>query len=485
MGSSAPGGKLRALLRFLANRHIRGASAYFLVQVFQSGVSLVLIPLYTRYLPPREYGIVATCAAFAAAVNFVIYLCIHESAYFVLIQRRPDAPARIATILAFEVMVATVMAPLVLLATWHWRDTTLAGVPLFPYVGFIACTSMAGSIVTTYLLTLQAQEKITRCALFSFAYFMAITGLQVYFLVGPKLAALSYVYAQTIVSTIAALLAIAALARSYGFGLSRVELRGALGFSVPLVPHNAAQWARSNADRVILSTLTSTAETGIYGLAATYASVLSMASEAFRLVYNPRFFALVEDPERNAERIAAMLPASLAGLSALAIAMSLLAKEIFRWFLAPAYWNGFHVVPLVCVSLLIFAVYINVVNVLFQRNRTVLIGIATIVGSIVGLATSWVLVARFGMWGSALGLVAMNACTTTLVIFFAQRQLRLPWPFAPTLISIALPLGAYLGGALERWPLWLRLVAVVVAAGLLAVINSRSLRRVIQPSPSS
>ena len=476
---------MRGLGKLLANPHLQGASVYFLIQVFQSGVSLFLIPFYTRYLPPAEYGIVATCAALSAAVSVIAFLCIQESAYFTLIRKDEDAHARVATILVFELAVTTIIVPLVLVGGWLMKGTTLAGVAVFPYLAVVAAGATANTILTTYLLTLQATERITQCAIVSFAVFVSLTSLQLFFLIVPKLAALSYVYAQAITYSLGALVAFVAMARTYGLRFSRSQLRRALVFSTPLVPHNTAHWARSNADRVILSTLTSTAQTGLYGLAATYASVMSMALDAFRLVNNPRFFRLIPEPQKNARRITAVLPVSMAGLSSIAIVVSVAAKDIFRLMLAPSYWDAYRFVPLITVSILTFGVYINVVNVIFHSGRTGLVSIATMVGSAIGVCASWLLVSRFGMWGSAAGVIAMNLAITSLVLVFAQRQTRLPWPLLPTLIYMVAPLGCYLGGMLGRWPLLVRLAVAFGAVGLLAMIALPYLRRLTSSQESA
>jgi O-antigen/teichoic acid export membrane protein len=471
---------MRTIREFLKNRRIQGAGAYFLVQVFQSGIGLFLVPLYTRYMVPAEYGIVQTCAAIATAINVFGFLCVQEGAYFALVRKDPDAPQLVASTLLFEIAVASVALPIFALVALTWRDHTIAGVSLFPYVAGIAFAAAANMIVTTYLLALQAVEEIRRCAVISFVIFVGITSLQVFLLVGPQLAALSYVYAQAIGYGIAALFAGAALARRYGLRTTREHLRRLLRFSVPLVPHNAAHWARGNVDRVMLSSVTSTAQTGVYGMGATYASLLAMALDAFRLVNNPRFFSLIGEPEANRSQITSILPVSLAGLSAIAIAMSLVAQDVFRWVLAPDYWEAYRYVPLLCVGVLAFGVYINVVNVLFHKGRTARISLATVTGSLIGIAASWLLVTKYGAWGSAIGIVIVNVSITLFVIALVQRLTPLPWPWLPSLVCVLAPLGCY---ALLEQPLLVRVGVALVAALMLAALAFPYLRRLIGPAP--
>ncbi|HEY5926984.1 MAG TPA: oligosaccharide flippase family protein [Kofleriaceae bacterium] len=469
---------MRTIREFLKNRRIQGAGAYFLVQVFQSGIALVLIPLYTRYLVPSEYGIVQTCAAIVTAINVFGFLCVQEGAYFALMRKEPDAPKQVAATLRFELLVAAIALPVFVLIALTWRERTVAGVSLFPYVAGVAFAAAANQIVTTYLLALQAVEEIRRCAVISFVIFASITSVQVFLLVGPELEALSYIYAQVIGSGLAAVFAAAALIRRYGFATTREHTRKVIRFSAPLVPHNAAHWARGNVDRVMLSSVTSTAQTGVYGMAATYASLLTMALDAFRLVNNPRFFSLIPEPEANRSQITSILPVSLAALSALAIVMSLLAKDIFHLFLAPDYWDAYRYVPLLSVAVLAFGVYINVVNVLFHKSRTALISAATVGGSLIGIGATWLLVSRYGPWGSAAGILIVNVAITSFVVVLVQRETRLPWPWLPTLLCVCAPLVCYVGGMIDQ-ALVVRLGVALGAALLLGAVAFPYARRLV------
>jgi O-antigen/teichoic acid export membrane protein len=475
---------MRTIREFLKNPRIQGAGAYFLVQVFQSGVSLVLIPLYTRYLVPAEYGIVQTCAAIATAINVFGFLCVQEGAYFALLRKDPDARKTVAATLLFEIAVISIALPIFVFVALTFRDDTVAGVKLFPYVAGIAFAAGGNMIVTTYLLALQALEQIRRCAIISFVIFASITSIQVFLLIGPELAALSYVYAQMIGYGLAGLVAAIALARRFGLDTSRQHLRRLLRFTTPLVPHNAAHWARGNVDRVMLSSVTSPAQTGFYGMAATYASLLTMAVDAFRLVNNPRFFSLIPEPVANRSQITSILPVSVAGMSAIGIVLSLIAEDVFRTFLAPAYWGAYRYVPLLCVAVLAFGVYTNVVNVLFHKQRTALISLATVSGSVIGIGASWFLVERYGAWGSAAGIAIVNVAITAFVIVLAQRENALPWPWLPTLLAVVAPLGCYAGDLLAQH-LAIRVAVALAAALVLATIAFPYLRRLVGSAPES
>jgi hypothetical protein len=122
------------------------------------------------------------------------------------------------------------------------------------------------------------------------------------------------------------------------------------------------------------------------------------------------------------------------------------------------------------VSGLVFAIYINIVNVLFDAKRTTLIGMATVLGSAIGVGATAFLVQQYGAWGSAAGILVVNVAITAFVAVFAQRVKRIAWPWAPTLLAVVSPLVCYAGGLLTSESLALRAGIAAATSAVLALV---------------
>lgn len=110
------------------------ATIYFATQVFQRGLSLLLIPLYSRYLPPAEYGIIATCNSLSPFVAILSCMCVYERLSFSILSKEADQAEYISTVLWFEL--AAVGFCIFLLSVFYWifNLDTFIGVPFYPYI---------------------------------------------------------------------------------------------------------------------------------------------------------------------------------------------------------------------------------------------------------------------------------------------------------------------------------------------------------------
>ena len=465
-------------MRLAQNRRIRAGALFFLAHSLQKGVAIILIPINTAYLTPSEFGIIATCTALSYITGIIFFLCVYERAYFAALNREEDMGTTITTILWFELAAAMATGLMLFPAALLLNDTPIAGVAFYPYIFATTIFSLASGITNIYLLVLQGIEQTLRYALTSFAIFLCYFLLYLWFLLGIGLGVDSYLIANLLVNIPAAAYATRQLVRSFGTRFSRSHLRDAFRFSSPLTLNNGAHWIRGNFELVLLSTLQSTALTGIYHLAALYASILSLAIEAFRVVNTPRMFQLLKEPQKNGPLLAAMLPLSVGAAALIGLALSLFAKEIIMLVAAPAYWDGYQYVPLLMVSWLFFLIYINTVPVLFATERTMLISGLTSAASVLGGAMTVLLVMRLDILGAALSALAVNVFSGLLIAIYAQRTTWLPWPWPRTLALTLVPLAANLAFTLNL-SIASRLALLFVSGMLVLLLVAGDLRRLL------
>jgi O-antigen/teichoic acid export membrane protein len=421
---------------------LRGGSVYVGVQVAQAGITLLFIALYAQTMPPSEYGLIATYTSVSTLCGLVLYLSLRERAYFAIAAAEPDARLTVSSIVRFMIMIAALVLPVTLAAAWFFRHETVAGLPLFPHA-FCAQISATGLLlVSTLSLTLQAAERIGRGAIVTFVAFLAFSATNICVLLLRGMDSASYVYAHASAYGVAGVLACLYLLRKHGPHISWSHVRSALRFSIPLVAHNTAHWARVYVDRIILSSALTTAATGVYGIAVAYCSVPPLVVEAFALSFTPRFFRLVQDPA-NYAKLCSVLPVSVGIVSAATTLMSLFANEVIRLVAAPEYWTAAAYVPLLCTAIVLYVIYVNLVVVLMYKKRTGVASAATVGSCLIGVGSAIALLPSMGIWAMPIGLVLLNACMVIFVALAAQRELRLPWPWFSTITFCALPALAY------------------------------------------
>jgi O-antigen/teichoic acid export membrane protein len=423
-----------------------GASIHVGLQLLQAAIGLLFTVWYARTMTPAEYGAIVTYTSLCTLCSVVVYLSVREKAYFAHLEGDGDASLMVSSIVWFVLAVAAVVVPLAIVVALVAPSRQISGLSLFPYLICAQASALGLVLVSIRALSFQASERLAAGASVNFGAFLLFAGANVAALLTAGMNSRSYVYAHAGSYVISGLIALVYTMRRYGARFSSAHVRRALEFSVPLVPHHTAHWARASADRVILSSTLTTAATGVYGLAAAYCAVPLLVVEAFGLAYGPWFFRMVRDPVANAARICSVLPISVGAFALLATAMAMFAEDIFTAFAATEYLYAAKYAPLLLTSVPLFVAYTNCVVVLMFRQRTSRVAAITLASSFVGLAPSVLFIHEWGAWAVAAGVVLLNACMAALIGLFARRELDLPWPWASVAPLCALPLVGYLDG---------------------------------------
>ena len=310
-------------------------------------VALLLLPLYTRYLTPADYGAVETLVALAAVLATILRLGI-ASAFFRFYFDSTDTAHRLRVV-----------------RTSFWFTMTMST------LGLVAGLALAGQI-SEWLFDSDSRATLVRMAfvlLWAQMNFEQITAL---FRVEERAVAFTVATLANLVITVAAtvvfvvvldwgatgviagnftgtLIVYAALLvyrhEQLGLTLDRPLLREMNRFGLPLVPSMLALWTLNFGDRFFILKLADASEVGVYSIGSRIASAMVLLLTAFRAAW-PAFAFSIEDDERARRAYSYVLTYLLFVASWAALALGLLAPWIVEWLTTPAFYDASDVVAL-------------------------------------------------------------------------------------------------------------------------------------------
>jgi O-antigen/teichoic acid export membrane protein len=428
----------------LFKERVRNTTIYFFFSILQKGFSFILIPIYTNFLTPDQYGIIATISIFSTIITLIYFLSIHESAYFSVLKNDNDVNIKISSILYFEIFLIFIVIVITIFSYLLFGNFVLFGINYYPIIFFTILSALLSSTANTFLLIQKAKERIILYSVFSFVNFLITTGILLVLLIKYRLEAMSYVYSQLIANGITFLITIVWLFKAYGTGFSFIKIKSSISFSAPLILHNSAHYIRSGIEKVFLSTFVSLNSTGIYNIAYSIGSLFQFALEAFVSTNNPRFFSLIRD-KRNEQKIVAMLPLSTGIFTIVALVLSVFGKELIQLFISnDRYYTAYLYLPIILSSFVFFLIYLNIVNVLFYKTNTKLIASITLSVSFFSLFAGFILIKYLGIWGAAFWVLVSNILMALVVYIFCQKQMPLKWKLYKACFFSILPTISYL-----------------------------------------
>ena len=414
-------------------------------------VALLLLPLYTRYLTPADYGAVETLVALAAVLATILRLGI-ASAFFRFYFDSTDTAHRLRVV-----------------RTSFWFTMTMST------LGLVAGLALAGQI-SEWLFDSDSRATLVRMAfvlLWAQMNFEQITAL---FRVEERAVAFTIATLANLVITVAAtvvfvvvldwgatgviagnftgtLIVYAALLvyrhEQLGLTLDRPLLRQMNRFGLPLVPSMLALWTLNFGDRFFILKLADASEVGVYSIGSRIASAMVLLLTAFRAAW-PAFAFSIEDDERARRAYSYVLTYLLFVASWAALALGLLAPWIVEWLTTPAFYDASDVVALLAFGAVAFGGFIVVSIGLGRTKRTQFNWVVTGSAAVVSVTLNLLLIPRHGIVGAGIA----NLCAFTVmfvgITWWSQRVFWVPYQWRRVVTVIATAAGlTVLGKALD------------------------------------
>jgi O-antigen/teichoic acid export membrane protein len=417
-------------------------------------LAVLLLPVYTRYLSPSDYGIVETLIALTTVLVITLRLGI-TNAFFRFYFDRPDPEHR-----------------RLVLRTSFWFTMTMATLGLVLGAAFSREISsvLFGSadeaeVVAAAFVGLWAQmnyEQLTslfRVEERSVAYVTASLA-NVAITIGATLAlvvALDAGPLGVVVGNFTGTLLVYAALVGYrreqlGLQFDRGLFREMNRFGMPLVPSALLLWVTNFSDRFFLVKLADTQEVGLYSVGVRIASAMALLLTAFRTAW-PAFAYSIDD-DREAKRTYAFVLTYLVFVTTwVATGLALLSPWLVDWIAAPAFAESSRVVGPLAFAVVIFAGYVVMVIGVGRARRTQFNWVVTGAAAIVNVALNLILIPRYGMMGAAAATIAAYATMFAGMTWWAQRIYPVPyqWRRVATAVAAGLALvavGKLAGGGL-------------------------------------
>ena len=417
-------------------------------------LAVLLLPVYTRYLSPSDYGIVETLIALTTVLVITLRLGI-TNAFFRFYFDRPDPEHRrlvLRTSFWFTMAMATL--GLVVGAAFSGEISTVlfgsadeAEVVAAAFVGLWA--QMNYEQLTSLFRVEERSVAYVTASLANVALTIGATlGLVVALDAGPL-----GVVVGNFTGTLLVYAALVGYRREQlGLQFDRGLFREMNRFGMPLVPSALLLWVTNFSDRFFLVKLADTQEVGLYSVGVRIASAMALLLTAFRTAW-PAFAYSIDD-DREAKRTYAFVLTYLVFLTTwVATGLALLSPWLVDWIAAPAFAESSRVVGPLAFAVVIFAGYVVMVIGVGRARRTQFNWVVTGAAAIVNVALNLILIPRYGMMGAAAATIAAYATMFAGMTWWAQRIYPVPyqWRRVATAVAAGLALvaiGKLAGGGL-------------------------------------
>jgi O-antigen/teichoic acid export membrane protein len=400
-------------------------AAYTAASILSKVIAVALLPLYTRYLSPADYGAAEVLFAAVVAASIVIRLGVIEAVLRFYYKAGED-PARVVSTSFASLFWASSIAALIALPFAGQISEALLDRPA-PDLARIAIGGLWVLTLHEYLLTLfRLEERARAFFTVTIANVLAAIGLTVVLVVGAGEGARGLLLGSYASGAAFVLGLIVVHRRRLSLWIDGPLLRRLMRFGLPTMPAELSLYALNFVDRIIIVRTVGLAEAGLYALAVKFAQAVNVLVRGFQLAWPPLAYSIRDDDEAR-RAYAAVVTWFVAGCAFVVVGMWLFARWIVRALAAPEFFESYEAIGLISTAVTLYALYMVLVVILGRTGRTEFNFPATIAALAVNVALNLLLVPPLGIAGAGLALVASYLVVLALMYGFTQRLFAVPY----------------------------------------------------------
>ncbi len=181
-----------------------------------------------------------------------------------------------------------------------------------------------------------------------------------------------------------------------------------VSITTPIIFHNLAYTVLNQSDRIMLQRMIDNSTVGIYTLAYSFSSVLTVIYSALNTSWVPSYYELAK--KGNYDYINKRSKNYIELYTITCCGFMLLSREVYHIFASEEYWDGTdYLIPLVIGCYMVF-LYSFPVNHEIYNKRTKMVAVGTVGAAIVNILLNYSLIKSMGAIGAVLATTISNGC---------------------------------------------------------------------------
>ena len=442
--------------------------------LLSKAVAFVMLPVYTRYLTPADYGVLQLIDMVVEVASIVAGSRLGAGIFRYYHKAETERERRAVLSTALIVIVTCYAAAT---TAMYFVAPAVASVALgsaedAPLVRIAGMSLAFESLLLVPFAYLRVRDQSVFYVAISLAKLVLQVALNVVFVVHLSLGAKGVLLSTLTANIVTGAFLAAYLVRGVGLRFSESAARNLLRFGVPFVGTQIATFILTFGDRYFLRRVSDTTAVGLYGLAYQFGFLLAALGEVpFSMVWEPVRFEIAKRPDRDELYARGFIYFNVLVLT-MAVFITLFVGDFLELVATPAFLPARDLVPIILIAYVLQS-WTMMHNLGIQvRERTEAYTLATWAGAIVALAGYAVLIPRLFGLGAALATVASFAVREWAVYALSQRLWPVRYRWGPVvrllLVAIAVCVIALL---LPDLNVWMSLSArVPLLAGYLVVL---------------
>lgn len=406
---------------------IKSFSIYTLANVINKCIPFFMLPIMTAYLTPADYGVISMITTIASFMLPFITLRVEDAIVRRYYYKNENIGVYIGNCFLIVATMWLVITSLMLLFGSFISKYSQVPEYVIWILPFYCVLQFLKSVIQYYW---QVGKQPTKYGAFSITATTLELSIAIILIVCYKFNWIGRAISLISASFIMASFAVIYLVRHNRFIIKfdKEKITHAFKYGIWLVPGGIGLSIATLTNRFFLTNMISIDETGLYGVAASFAGVLSFITSSFNLAWVPFLFEkLSRGNDSDKRKIVKITYLYYLIIAVVVVLMYLVIKLFLPFFVDEKFYDATKYVPWLLIGHAFTGCYYMVTNYIMYVEKTKYTSFIALSVGVIGVGLNYLFINIYGATGAALAFATTNALMFLGTWAVSARVYRMPW----------------------------------------------------------
>jgi len=417
----------RVLEKFKNNKGLSHSSIYAIGSITRQLVGFVMLPIYTSYLTPANYGLIGLISFAIIIIEAVLGARLMDAVPKFYHEQKELKNKHLVVSSAFWItgVASSIIVILMMLNSESIAKNVLGNAEYALVFSLFAIQTLTQAIEYYGLLYMRIIEKPILYLILNLSKLVVQVALNIWLVVYQELGVLGVAISGVVATAIFALIAGGYCISKTGFGFNKTMGKKMFLFSWPLWLAGLGSIYITSSNRYYINLFSSLDEVGLYELGAKFAIMLLVVMWMPFNEYwsNQRFKIYKEENAVDRFRNSFKVISALLGLGCIGI--SILSVPVIYWMADSSFHDAVKVVPILVIGMM-FSSLADFYNFgFFAKSKTGMVTISSYISVALVTVLYITLTPKYGYIGAAISLMFVQITQFLYSYTFSQKYFKL------------------------------------------------------------
>lgn len=406
---------------------LKHSSVYGIGTIFAQAAGFLLLPFYTNYLTPHDYGVAALVETSISIIAMVASLGLSQSVTRFYSEGKDEKDKKIVITTTYVItwLICIICIPILFFLSIPLSELLFHKPEYGRYFMLSSIAMFVGFNVEIGFNYLVLKARSTLYVILSLLNTVTLIAFNVYFIAFQRSGLIGLFYSTLITKVLFSILLTIPILTIIKLKFSpRLGLR-MIKFSIPLGFATMFRIFTNESDKFFINHFFSPIETGIYGVAGKIAtSVHILITTTFLQSYQPIRFEIAKDAN-GPRTYGAIFEHYLLAIGSFGLLISIFSNDIIRLLTTKAFYPAAAYIPPLILTWIFFGMKYHLENGILISMKPRYISYISGASSFTNVALNFILIPRWGIWGAIISSNISNIILVGASFFISQKLYRI------------------------------------------------------------